>query len=167
MQRNASSTRVLAVASAGGHWVQLRRLRPAWDGCAVTYVTTKAGYRDEVLADAPGEGQAQPGFEIVPDASIWQKFRLVRLSLAMALVFLRVWPHVVVTTGAAPGFFALWIGKLLGARTIWVDSIANAGELSSSGRKVRPCADLWLTQWEHLAKGGGKQRTPLYRGSVF
>jgi len=167
MRRDAGSTRVLAVASAGGHWVQLRRLSPAWGGCAVTYVTTKAGYQEEVLGDTPGEGQAQPGFLIVPDATIWQKFRLLRLSLAMALVFLRVWPHVVVTTGAAPGFFALWIGKLLGARTIWVDSIANAGELSSSGRKVKSCADLWLTQWEHLAKGDGKQRAPLYRGAVF
>jgi hypothetical protein len=167
MKRDAGSTRVLAVSSAGGHWVQLRRLRPAWDGCAVTYVTTNAGYRDEVLADATGEGQSQPGFVIVPDATIWQKFRLFYLGLAMVAIVLRVWPHVIVTTGAAPGFFALWIGKLLGARTIWVDSITNAGELSSSGRKVRSCADLWLTQWKHLAKGDGKRRVPLYRGSVF
>ena len=167
MSRVAGSTRVLAVASGGGHWVQLRRLRPAWDGCVVTYVTTNAGYGEEVLADAKREGQAQPGFEIVPDASIWQKFRLVRLCFAMVRILLRERPHVVITTGAAPGFFALWIGKLLGARTIWVDSIANAGELSSSGRKVRPCADLWLTQWEHLATGDGMRQAPLYRGSVF
>ncbi len=31
--------RVLAVASGGGHWVQLLRLRPAWEGCDVAYAT--------------------------------------------------------------------------------------------------------------------------------
>ncbi|WP_220347888.1 hypothetical protein [Alkalilimnicola ehrlichii] len=54
-------------------------------------------------------------------------------------------------------------GKLLGAKTIWVDSLANAEQLSVSGAKVRRFADLWLTQWEHLAAPDG----PHYRGAVL
>ena len=72
-------------------------------------------------------------------------------------------PDVVLSTGAAPGFFAILFGKLLGARTIWVDSIANAEQLSLSGKKAGRFADLWLTQWPHLAQPGG----PLYKGSVI
>ena len=69
---------------------------------------------------------------------------------------------VVISTGAAPGFFGLAFGKLLGARTIWIDSMANVEELSLSGRQVRRFADLWLTQWPHLARPDG----PRYEGGV-
>lgn len=166
---NASATpttpprrlRVLAVASGGGHWVQLRRLRPAWEGMDVTYVTTVPGYREEVLRDAPGN--ASVGFRLVPDANRWQKLRLVKQLLAIALVVLQVRPDAVVTTGAAPGYFALRLGKLLGARTIWVDSMANAEELSLSGQQAGRHAGTFLTQWEHLAKPEG----PHYRGAVL
>ena len=42
-------------------------------------------------------------------------------------------------------------------------SIANAEELSLSGAKAGSCADLWLTQWPHLAREGG----PRYLGNVL
>ena len=69
----------------------------------------------------------------------------------------------IITTGAAPGYFALRFGKLFGTRTIWIDSMANAEELSKSGQEVGKHADLWLTQWEHLARPGG----PHYMGAVL
>jgi hypothetical protein len=72
-------------------------------------------------------------------------------------------PDVVISTGAAPGFLALRLGRLLGARTIWVDSVANGEELSMSGKLAGRYADLWLTQWEHLAHEGG----PQFRGNVL
>lgn len=160
--------RVLAIASGGGHWVQLRRLRPAWEGCAVTYVTTNEGYRDEIAADeeeAAG-GPGPPRFFTVPDANRWQHFRLLRQLMAVAWIMFRTRPHAVVTTGAAPGYFAIRVGRLLGARTIWVDSIANAEELSLSGQRAGPHLDLWLTQWEHLAAERGEDG-PGYSGAVL
>ncbi|MBN1256111.1 MAG: UDP-N-acetylglucosamine--LPS N-acetylglucosamine transferase, partial [Planctomycetes bacterium] len=53
--------------------------------------------------------------------------------------------------------------KLIGAKTIWVDSIANGGELSLSGKLAEKYADLWLTQWEHLTTEKG----PYCFGSVI
>jgi len=47
---------------------------------------------------------------------------------------------------------ALRLGKLLGCRTVWLDSIANAEEISMSARLARRYADLWLTQWEDLSR---------------
>ena len=70
----------------------------------------------------------------------------------MLWVLLRVRPDVVISTGAAPGYFALRFGGLLGARTLWLDSIANAEELSLSGTKASRFADLTLTQWPELGK---------------
>lgn len=155
--------RVLAVASAGGHWKQLYRMRPAWDGCVVDYVTTDAGYRHEVLADAAGRGGRKPGFHAIPDANMDRKFRLLLQLIALAWVVLRTRPDVVISTGAAPGYFGMRLGRLIGAKTIWVDSIANAEELSLSGRRAGAHATVWLTQWPHLAEEGG----PEFKGAVF
>nr|WP_302675558.1 hypothetical protein [Sphingomonas faeni] len=73
-------------------------------------------------------------------------------------------PHLVVSTGAAPGAMALLVGKMFGARTIWIDSIANSEVLSLSGRLVRPIADLRITQWQHLAE---KNRSLRYLGQIL
>ena len=154
--------RVVAVASGGGHWVQLCRLIPAWDGCRVTYVTTVPGFRAGVEAIAAERGQPKPGYRVVTEANRWQKLRLVRSLVQIAYLLLREWPDVVVTTGAAPGYFALRLGKIMGCRTIWIDSIANAEKLSLAGQKAGKHSDLWLTQWEHLAVQDG----PAYKGAV-
>ncbi|MFG0257233.1 MAG: UDP-N-acetylglucosamine--LPS N-acetylglucosamine transferase [Phycisphaerales bacterium JB043] len=144
----------MAISSGGGHWVQLLRLRPAFGGCQVTYVSVLDAYR----SDVPGER-----FRRVPDATRWNKLRLIWLVLTLFWLIVRIRPNVIITTGAAPGYLAIRIGKLIGARTIWIDSIANVERLSLSGSKIGRHADLWLTQWEHLASDGG----PRFAGSVL
>jgi UDP-N-acetylglucosamine:LPS N-acetylglucosamine transferase len=147
-------TKLVAISSGGGHWVQLLRLRPAFANCDVVFATVKPGYRSDV-------GNAE--FRVIPDANLWNKLGLVRLLWGVFRLLWRERPDVVISTGAAPGYFAIRVGNLLGARTIWVDSVANAEELSMSGRKAGPHASLWLTQWEHLARENG----PQFRGSVL
>lgn len=159
---------VLAVASGGGHWVQLLRLRSAWEGCAVSYLTTNETYRDAVMTDAAERGEPRPRFFRVIAANRWQKLRLVWQLLQIINVVLRVRPDVVVTTGAAPGYLAIRAGKLLGARTIWVDSIANANELSLSGKMAGRHAGLWLTQWKHLeGSEDSEANLPGFRGATI
>ncbi len=147
--------RVLALSSGGGHWVQLLRLRPAFADCQVVFATANTGYRQTL---SPGDE-----FRLIPDANRWNKLGLLRLVWAILRLIWVERPDIVITTGAAPGYFAIRIGRFFGARTIWVDSIANADELSLAGRKAGPHAELWLTQWAHLASENG----PYYRGSVL
>ncbi len=140
--------KILAIASGGGHWVQLLRMRPAFDGADVVYATVRPGYRMDV-------GDAE--FRLIPDCNRWNKLAVLRSAAAILLLLLRERPDVVITTGAAPGYFGVRFGKWLGARVVWVDSVANAEELSMSGRKAGSFVDLWLTQWPHLATEGGPQ----------
>ncbi|MGF1467097.1 MAG: UDP-N-acetylglucosamine--LPS N-acetylglucosamine transferase [Sandaracinaceae bacterium] len=146
--------KILAVSSGGGHWVELLRLRPAFEGHFVVYVTVSEVYRPQV-------GRAP--LRVVPDVTRWDRVGLVRAAARILRILLEERPDVVVSTGALPGFFALVLGKRLGARTVWVDSLANADELSMSGQRVGPHADLWLTQWPELQQPGG----PAYLGSVL
>jgi len=146
--------KIIAVASGGGHWMELLRLRPAFQGHEVVFVTVSPIYRSDV-------GTAR--FYVVNDATRWDKLALLKLMFRIARVLVRERPDVVISTGAAPGCFAIVFGKLLRARTIWLDSIANVERLTLSGRLAGRFADLWLTQWPHLAKPGG----PRYEGSVL
>lgn len=155
VSKPAKNTKILALSSRGGHWVQLLRLRPAFDNCDVVFATSKAGYRSDIGTGAE--------FRLIPEANRWNKLGLLRVLLTIFFLILRHRPDVVISTGAAPGYFAIRIGNLFGARTIWVDSIANSEELSLSGMKAGPHAGLWLTQWAHLAKPNG----PYFRGSVL
>ncbi len=146
--------RVLAVASGGGHWVQLLRLRPAFEDCEVTYVTVSAAYG----TDVPGEA-----LRVVNDATRWDRIQMALLALRMFWIVVRIRPQLVITTGAAPGYLAIRFGRLFGARCAWIDSIANVEEVSMSGRLAARYAQLFLTQWPHLAREEGLE----YRGNVL
>lgn len=153
----------MVVASAGGHWVQLLRMRKAWDGLNVIYMTTELGLSDIVKSMAKDENNPPPKFISITDANLDKKWNLLRQFFEVLLLIVWHRPDVIISTGAAPGYFALRVGKLFGARTIWIDSMANAEKLSKSGQEVRKYADLWLTQWEHLARSEG----PHFIGRVL
>lgn len=148
------SKRVLAVASGGGHWKQLMLIRNAFSESTVKYVTTIPG-----LAEQEGIKD----FELVKDSNQNEKIALLITLCQVFWVTLKYRPHVVISTGAAPGIWAILVGRLFGAKTIWLDSIANAEKLSLGGKISKKIASTVLTQWEHLADG----KRVIYRGSVF
>lgn len=151
---SAKKKKVMAVASGGGHWIQLLRLRAAFQGSSMVYVTVEPSARIDV---------GDERFYSIMEGGRNSPFRLVLSIIQLFFIILKVRPDVVVSTGAAPGYFAIRIGKILGAKTVWVDSVANTQKLSLAGTMVGPYADLWLTQWPHLAKENG----PVYFGSVI
>jgi len=145
----------MAIASGGGHWIQLQRLKPAFEGCDVTYVSVYPDYADDV----PGER-----FYAVRDVTRMNIPALLVLIPQFIRIMLRERPHVVITTGSFPGLVGLGVAKLtVGARTLWIDSIANCERMSSSGKRARLVADQWLTQWPELASPEG----PDYWGAVI
>src|SRR5436190_17592926 len=128
--------KVLCISSGGGHWVELLRVLPAFAGCEVVFATVQREY----AALVPGHR-----FHLINDATRWNRIALLIMAMRILWILLRERPDVIITTGAAPGYFALRLGRWLGARTVWLDSIANGEELSMSGRLAGRFADLWLT----------------------
>jgi UDP-N-acetylglucosamine:LPS N-acetylglucosamine transferase len=145
----------MAVASGGGHWIELRRILPAFEGMEVVYASV------EPTTDAD-LGPAR--YYRIRDVSRRDPFGFAVIFWQLARIMRRERPDVVVTTGAAPGLMALLVGKLVaGSRTVWIDTIASVEVMSLSGRLARHVADAWLVQWEHLARPGG----PEYWGAVL
>ena len=52
--------KLLALASGGGHWVQLQRLRPAFADFEIVYVSMFESYAEQVVGSR---------YYVVPDAS--------------------------------------------------------------------------------------------------
>src|SRR5262245_22759658 len=131
--------KVLVVASGGGHWIEMRRLEPAFEGLEVTFVSVRSAYEEEV----PGHR-----FYMVRNVTRWDRVGIVVLIWQLLAILLRERPEVVITTGSAPGMIALAIAKIvLRSRTMWIDSLANYEEMSTSGKLARHFSDAWLTQW--------------------
>lgn len=147
--------RVLLIASGGGHWIEMTRLAEAFRNCHCEFVSTApnliapVGERP-VIKVTDGSRDTMPALL----GSLIQLWRVIHTRR----------PDVIVSTGAAPGAIGIYIGKLYGIRTIWIDSVANSEELSLSGRAVRRVADLCLTQWPDLAARDSRLR---YFGRVL
>ena len=137
--------RVLAIASGGGHFVQLLRLRPAWEGHDVSYATVHVAAAIDV-APAP--------LMIFRDVSRADWWRLPLTAWDMARILWRVRPDVIITTGALPGLVCVALARPFGVRSIWVDSIANSETLSASGRSAKGRATRVVTQWPQLVEAG-------------
>lgn len=144
----------MAIASEGGHWIQLQRLMPAFEDCETIFVSTKEGYR-KMVPDSK--------FYAVKDANRWTKMDLMKMTLQIAMVVFKVRPDFIISTGAAPGIIGICFGKLVGSKSIWIDSIANAEKLSMSGKLAKYVSSMHLTQWEHLAEGN----KPAFKGKVI
>jgi UDP-N-acetylglucosamine:LPS N-acetylglucosamine transferase len=77
--------------------------------------------------------------------------RAVGVSLRALWLACRERPDIVVTTGSMPlALYCVW-AKLLGARIVWIDSVAQVYNMSTSGRLMRHIADLCLAQWPDVA----------------
>ncbi|TLV03232.1 oligosaccharide biosynthesis protein Alg14 [Dyadobacter luticola] len=134
--------KILAIASAGGHWVQLLRLKPAFEGHELIFVSTKTSFKETVKGHK---------FYSIPDASRWNKLKLIYSLICVFKIVFRSKPNIIITTGAAPGLMGIIAGKVIGAKTIWIDSIANVENLSMSGQIATSIADKSYTQWPDLS----------------
>lgn len=145
--------RILAVASGGGHWIELLRLLPAFQHEEVIFASTKKCYEETV-----------EGFQYysIPDTNRNKKLISIYALFKIYKVIKTVKPDVIISTGALPGLISLIIGKICGIKTIWIDSIANVEELSYSGKIASKFADRTYTQWPDLAN-----KNCLFHGNIL
>jgi UDP-N-acetylglucosamine:LPS N-acetylglucosamine transferase len=136
--------KVLVVASAGGHLVQLYRMFPAYKEFKLRLITTKSIAHSRLFQGVD--------FRLVKDSNFDQKFKLLITFVQVFIHLLAFNPKVIVTTGAAPGLFAILIGRILGKKVIWIDSIANGDTLSFAGKVAKKITPYCYSQWEDVAR---------------
>lgn len=146
--------KIIAVASIGGHWVQLLRIaKPLESYYDVVYLSTHPKCKTMV---------ENHHFHTISDFSRWNAWKMVPASFEIIGILIKERPSAIITTGAAPGLLTLIIGRLLGIKTIWIDSVANVQTMSACGRLSRFFAKYVYTQWPDLAT-----EQVHYAGNIF
>jgi len=147
---------LLLVCSTGGHLQQLLALRDAWGGYSRVWVTfdksdARSLLRDERVVFAHGPTNRSVKNLLRNLVVAWRTLRDVR-------------PDVVLTTGAGVAVPFAWVGRLCGARLVYVESFTRIDEPSLTCRLVAPVADRIYAQWPELVRSVPKAH---YAGTVF
>lgn len=124
--------------------VKLMDNSASWPITQLCWITT----RREIVPPVLWHG----AMEVVGECNRSSPARCLGVGLRALRLVWRYRPELVVTTGALPlALVCIW-AKLMGARIVWIDSIANMSNLSMSGRAMYRVADLFVTQWPEVAQ---------------
>ena len=73
-------------------------------------------------------------------------------------------PDLIITSGAAPAIPFFWIGKLMGAKTVYIEVFDRIDKSTISGKLCYPVTDKFIVQWEEMKKVYPKA---INLGSIF
>ena len=73
-------------------------------------------------------------------------------------------PDLIVSAGAAPAVPFFYIGKLMGAKTIFIEAYDRIDKASLTGKLCYRVSDVFIVQWEPMLKVFPKA---VYLGSIF
>ena len=156
IKNNPKYIKVCLAASAGGHINQLIELSNGWNDRNVFCVTTTNVVEEKL--------KRLGHTYVVGESNRQHILQVIAVLIRCLKIVVREKPDVVISTGAAAGCIACFLGKFIGAKVVWIDSITNVDRLSLSGRMVRHIADLFLVQWPELAK---KYKNVEYCGTII
>jgi beta-1,4-N-acetylglucosaminyltransferase len=133
--------KIALVCSHGGHLTETKALWPALSGYECFLVTYRCE-RTEKLALV----QRKYLLENI-GKNVWRMAKAFALAI---VILLRERPDVVLSTGAEVAIPFLWVGKIIGAKTVYIESWCRIRTRSGTGPLVYPVADLFLVQWPGL-----------------
>src|SRR4051812_5324385 len=146
----------MLVCSSGGHLLQLVALRESWQGFSRVWVTFDKSDARSLLA-------GERVFYAYGPTNRSIKNLLRNILVAIRLVR-EIRPKAIVTTGAGVAVPFAWIGRLFGARVVYVESLTRIEAPSLSYRMIAPIASRTYVQWPELAQALPQSR---YVGNVF
>lgn len=154
--KTQKTIKICLAASAGGHLSQLLKLDASWQEYETFCITTTDVVEEKL--------QEYGKVYVVRECNREHPMRVITVLFQCVRVILRERSDVVLSTGAAAGCIVCFLGKLIGAKVVWIDSITNVERISLSGRMVRYIADLFLVQWPELVK---QYKNVEYVGAVI
>ena len=73
-------------------------------------------------------------------------------------------PDLIISSGAAPAIPFFWIGKIMGAKTIYIEVFDRIDAPTIAGKICYPVTDRFIVQWDEMKKVYSKA---INLGSVF
>ena len=148
--------KVALVCSHGGHMTETLQILPAFSGHDCFFATYHSARNEDVLKLGRAYFIENIGASPV---------RLA-LSFGWALrILLKEKPHVIVSLGAEIALPFFYLGRLLGSKTLFIESWCRLEGLSLTGKLVYPVENAFWVQWEQMLDVCGPKAE--YHGAVI
>jgi UDP-N-acetylglucosamine:LPS N-acetylglucosamine transferase len=146
--------KIAVICSHGGHLTQMLYIVRALNCPEIVFVTYE-GVRTSEL-----------NYRKVLFPNFGERFSRIFLNLPKILdFFIRERPDVIISNGSEIAIPFFYIAKVLGIRTIFIESFIRIDMPTGTGRLIYPISDLFLVQWEDLLESYGKKAK--YWGGIF
>jgi len=146
--------KIAIVCSHGGHLTQMLYLMDAFKGNDIIIITY----------DSKRTRELKQKKCLVKNIG-YNPLKMFFAAIVFLRVFLEYRPDLIVSNGSEIAIPALYIGKLLAAKIIFIESWARVNNPSLTGRIVYPVADHFLVQWPQLLCKYGKKA--VYEGAII
>lgn len=142
--------KVMFISSTGGHLVELLKLEDLFRNYDFSIVTEKIQTTDSIK-----DKYGKKVYRLIygtKDHKLIYPFKLFLNTLISFVLYLKIRPVFIVTTGAHTSGPMCCIGKIFGSRIIFIESMANLVEKTITGRLIYPISDLFIVQWYSMQK---------------
>lgn len=142
--------KVLFISSTGGHLNELMQLEPLFSEYEYHIVTEK----DKMTLSLKEKYGSKISYLVYGTrAKIFTYFfKFIYNSIKSFIIYVKIRPKVIVTTGAHTGVAMCYIGKIFGSKVIFIETFANSQTKTLSGKLVYPIANLFIVQWEDMLR---------------
>lgn len=144
MVKEENIMKVCFITSSGGHLTHLIQLKEWWKDKERFWVTFEKEDSKSILKD---------------EKKYWCYFptnrnikNLIKNTFLSIKILLKEKPDLIVSTGAAPAIPFFYIGKLFGAKVVYIEVYDRIEKPTITGKVVYPISDLFILQWEEQKK---------------
>ncbi|NEG79200.1 PssD/Cps14F family polysaccharide biosynthesis glycosyltransferase [Bifidobacterium avesanii] len=136
--------KICLVGSSGGHLTHLVMLKPLWSKCNRFWVTFD---KEDANSALKGEQVYHCYFPTNRNMR-----NLIRNTVLAWKILRREKPDLIVSSGAAVAVPFFWLGKLFGAKTIYIEVFDRIDKPTLTGRLVSPVTDRFIVEWDEMTK---------------
>ena len=155
-KKQVNPMKVCMVGSSGGHLTHLYMLKPFWEKQERFWVTFD---KDDARSLLAGERVYPCYFPTNRNVK-----NLIRNTFLAWKVLRKEKPDLIISSGAAVAVPFFYLGKLFGAKTIYIEVFDRIDKPTLTGRLVYPITDKFIVQWEEMKKVYPKAEN---LGSIF
>ncbi|HIS17236.1 UDP-N-acetylglucosamine--LPS N-acetylglucosamine transferase [Ligilactobacillus salivarius] len=148
--------KVCLVGSSGGHLTHLYMLKDFWKDKDRFWVTFDKEDARSILENEKVIPCYYPTNRNIKN--------LIKNTFLAIRVLLKEKPDLIISSGAAVAVPFFYIGKILGAKLIYIEVFDRIDKPTVTGKLVYPIADKFIVQWEEQKKVYPKA---INLGSIF
>lgn len=140
----SKNKKICLVGSSGGHLMHLKLLEPTWENSDRFWVTF-----NKVDAQSTLKNENVYYCHFPTNRNI---INLIKNTFLAFKVLIKEKPDVIISSGAAVAVPFFYIGKLMGAKLIYLEVFDRIDTPTITGKMVYPIADIFIVQWEEMKK---------------